>query len=174
MKKSLRKIIFTTTLFITPVLSYAQITQTLGTINRANNLLDFYKAAIVDPSQIVTLQLEIQNLYAADGSRYRGLNNSWTQKNGLFNYGPLSLDHIELRPEPSPSTDHGFFSITLKQLPFKSCEILSNYPFYNGFVRMELNGEIIFDQGIRHRSISICKKSFPFTKSKNEIKLISY
>lgn len=175
MKKNIFTIAISAIIASMSMPSHAQIPQAVDAINRGRDILDFYKAAISNPAEVLTLQLEIQSRFAGRGSRYEGLNNDLAQKFGIFNYGPLSLDHIEILSEPSSGSEYGYFSITLKQLPLKECEILSNYPpFFQGFVRIELNGEVISQNGMRQQVIGVCKGSLPLTHAKNEIKFVSY
>ena len=157
------------------VLLHAQALQAIGTLKRGKDLLDFYKAAISNPEQVFLLAIEIQSTFGQGQTRYKDLSNNLAQKFGLFYKGPLALDHIELRPEASPGYEYGYFSITLKQLTFKECEVLANYPAIDGnFVRVELNGTAVYSNGSRQQKIAACRSEWFFQDGKNELKYVSY
>lgn len=155
------------------MLSQAEILQTVGALKRGKDVVDFYKAAIENPQEVILLSLEIQSTFANSSNRFKDLSNDLAQKLGYFNVGPLGLDHVELRSEPSPSLPYGFYSITLKELKFKECEVLANYKAINdSFVRVELNGVPVSINGVRQKAVELCKSQWFFQEGKNVIKYI--
>jgi hypothetical protein len=160
---------------LTVTFAQAQIIQSLGALERGKSVLEFYEAAVVNPQQVLLLSLEIHNLYLSTPSRYKDLSNDVAEKMGLFNKGPLGLEYIELRPEPSPGSQYGYFSITLKKLKFKQCEVLANYtPLSHIFVRVELNGSPIFSNASPQQAVAVCKSESFFQDGKNELKYVAY
>lgn len=155
--------------------SHAQVVESLGTIKQAKSVVEFYKMAIQDPQDIIVLKTSIHELYLSDSSRYRGLNNQVLENAQIFPEGPLSLDHIDVRPAPSPTSENGYFSITVRELSMKDCVFLANYrPFFENFTRIILNGDIISNNGTQKNPVSLCHSSMPFTHAKNELTLIAY
>lgn len=160
-------------LTVTP--GQAQIIQSVGTLARGKNILEFYEAAIVNPQQVLLLSLEIHRLFLSSSTRYKDLSNDLAQKMGWFNKGPLGLEHIELKPEPSQGSQYGYYSITLKQLNFKQCEALSNYTALNqNFVRVELNGSPVFANASKQQAVAVCKSEWFFQDGKNKLKYVAY
>lgn len=155
------------------MLSQTEVIQTVGALKRGKDVVDFYKAAVENPQEIVLLSLEIQSTFANSSNRFKDLSNDLAQKLGYFNVGPLGLDHVVLRSEPSPSLPYGFYSIALKKLKFKECEVLANYKAINdSFVRVELNGVPVSVNGVRQKAVELCKSQWFFQEGKNVIKYI--
>lgn len=154
---------------------HAQIAGAIGTAMRAKSIFEFYEAAIENPQQVLLLSVEIRGLYRGGSTRYKDLNNALAQKLGLFDAGPTELEHIELRPEPSPTYEYGYYSITLKKLTFKQCTALSNHRALNqNFVRVELNGKVISPSGAPTKTITLCTSQWFFQDGKNELKYVAY
>jgi hypothetical protein len=155
--------------------SQAQVIQAVGTLARGKDILEFYEAAIANPQQVLILSSEIQTLFFSSSTRYKDLSNDLAQKVGWFNSGPMGLEHIELKPEPSPSYQYGYYSITLKKLKSKQCELLSNHAALNrNFVRVELNGSPVFANGTQQQTVALCKSQWFFQDGKNELKYVAY
>lgn len=153
----------------------AQIIQSMGTLVRGKSVLEFYEAAIVNPQQVLLLSLEIQRLFPSSSTRYKDLSNDLAQKMGWFNKGPLGLEHMELKPEPSQGSQYGYYSITLKKLNFRQCEALFNYTALSqSFVRVELNGSPVFFNGSPQQAVVVCRSEWFFQDGKNELKYVAY
>jgi hypothetical protein len=162
-------------LALTAAPCHAKIAGAVGTAMRAKSIVEFYESAIANPQQILVLSVEITSLYKGGSTRYKDLNNAIAQKQGLFDTGPLGLDHIELRPEPSPTYEYGYYSITLKRLSFKQCTALSNHSEVNkNFVRVELNGKIISPIEAPKKPMTPCTSEWFFQDGKNELKYVAY
>ena len=175
MLPSLTRFLFCMLLCLVAAASQAQVIQAVGTLTRAKNILEFYEATIANPQQVLVLSLEIRSLFLGSSTRYKDLSNELAQKVGGFNSGPLGLEHIELKPEPSPGHQYGYYSITLKKLKSKQCEVLSNYAELNrNFVRVELNGSPVFADGAQQQTLALCKSQWFFRDGKNELKYVAY
>lgn len=155
--------------------AHAQIIQATSTLMRGKSILEFYEVTIANPEQVLLLSLEIHSLFMGSSTRYKDLSNDLAQKVGWFNNGPMGLEHIELRPEPSQSYEYGYYSITLKKLSFKQCEVLSNHVALNrNFLRIELNGSPVFLNGSQQKTAVLCKSQGLFQDGKNELKYVAY
>lgn len=154
---------------------HAQLAGAVGAAIRGKSILDFYEAAIANPQQILLLSVEIKGLFDGSSTRYKGLNNDLVQKLGLFDAGPLGLDHIELRSESSPAYEFGYYSITLKKLTFKQCAMLSKHRALSGnFVRVDVNGNTVSVGGVPQQTTVPCKSQWFFQNGKNELKYVAY
>lgn len=175
MLPSLPRFLFPVLSCLVAAASQAQVIQAVGTLTRGKNILEFYEAAIVNPQQVLILSLEIRTLFLGSSTRYKDLSNDLAQKVGWFNSGPLGLEHIELKPEPSPGYQYGYYSITLKNLKSKQCEVLSNYAALNrNFVRVELNGRPVFANGSQQQAVALCNSQWFFQDGRNELKYVAY
>lgn len=142
---------------------------------RGKSILEFYEAAIANPQQVLLLSVEIRSRFTGDSTRYKHLSNELAQSLGLFDAGPLGLDHIELGSEPSPSSEHGYYSIKLKKLNFKQCTALANHtPLNQNFVRVELNGVPVIANGATQQTLAVCRSQWFFQSGRNELKYVAY
>lgn len=152
-----------------------QAANALGTLVRGKSVLDFYEAAIANPSEVITLASEIRKAFKLSPSRYEGLSNNFAQQAGWFQSGPLGLEHIELRPEPSSGHPFGHFSITIKKLSFEQCELLIGNSGVNAnFVSVALNGEEVSPRDVHLSHEPQCKKQRLFQDGENAIKYVGY
>ena len=159
-------------LWLATGLAQAQVVEAVATLVRGKSALDFYEAAVANPLQVLSLSASIQERFSRSNG-YGDLNNEFAQKSGLFDKGPMGLEYIELRPEPLGSSPYGAFSITLKRLKFKQCEVLSAHAALNGnFIRVELNGRPVSVHGVQREAIPICEAQWIFQDGKNEIKYV--
>lgn len=156
----------------------AQVPQAAGVVNAvasSKDVIDFYEAAVKNPIQIVVLSSEIKQTFANSPDRYKGLNNEVARSLRYFESGPFGLENIELRPEPSSGHPYWNYSITLKQLKLKQCEMLAKNQAVNvNFIRVELNGKSIFTAGKQFDSDVACESQWFFQDGKNEIKYVGY
>lgn len=157
---------------------YAQVWTTLGAVKslkRGKTALDFYKAAIANPQQIILLAVQIRSLFAGAQPGYKGLNNELAENVGWFMGGPLALDHIVLSSHPSPGYEHGYFSITLKQMNHGDCRVLARHASLNGnFIKVLVNGVPVYMSGNQRWSASPCETQWFFQGGKNTVKYIGY
>lgn len=153
----------------------AQLVQAAGTLLRGKSVLEFYEAAVANPQQVILMSVEIRGLFANSSTRYKDLSNELAQKMKWFDVGPLGLEHVELKSEPSQGYQYGYYSITLKKLNLKQCEVLSNYKALNqNFVRVELNGNPVSLNGSPQQSVAVCKSQWFLQDGNNELKYIGY
>ena len=150
----------------------AQALGAVGTALRGKSLLEFYEATVEDPSQVLVLAGDIQTFFRKLGHPgYKGLNDEGVQVH-LLGPSPLSKEWVDLSPEPSPAYEYGFFSITLKRLKFKQCEIIaSNFALNGNFLSVELNGRPVSING--QQLPEVCRSQWPFQDGKNSLRFIS-
>ena len=158
------------TAFLSAGNCYAQLPQAAAAGMRAKNLLEFHKAAVANPTNVLLLAVEIRSLFRSDGARYGALNNGTAAKLGLFDNAPNGLSIVEVGPRASQSSPHGYFFIALKELSFKECAALAGHSALQGnFVSVEVNGTPLAGFGP-----AACKSQLPFQRGKNTITFISY
>lgn len=170
----LRHFLLAVSLLLTITPGHTQAIQAAGSLMRAGNILDFYEAAIANPAQVALLSLKVKERFYGVQTRYKDLSNELAQKFGWFDAGPFGLEYIELRPEPSPAYQYGFYSITLKKLKSTQCEVLSNDSGVNGnFLRIELNGSPVFVRDTPMKPVVECKSQWFFQDGQNELKYVA-
>ncbi len=160
------------------VACYAQASGALGaigTLRRGQSALDFHKAAVANPKQIMLLAVQIRGLFANSSTGYKGLNNELAENVGWFMDGPLALNHIVLSSHPSSGYKYGYFSITLKQIKKRECQALANHASLNGnFDKVLVNGVPVFQRNNQRLSVSDCESQWFFQDGKNTVKYIGY
>jgi hypothetical protein len=163
-------------LVLLPGMSRSQeLVEAADSLHQAKEILDFYKAAIANPSQIITLDSEIQSAFASDPTRYKGLSNKFGQDMHWFEKGPLHLDYVEVGPSPSPVSDYGYYSIKIKKLTKDECEIMVGYAkLMPSLVRANLNGHLVFKDGRYVENEPQCESEWFFQDGKNVVEFISY
>ncbi len=153
----------------------AQALQVAGQLLRGKSVLEFYEAAVANPNQVILLESAIRELFAGRQNRYKELNNAIAQSFGLFQKGPLALEHLEVGPEPSQGHPHGYFSITLKKLSLKQCLSLSmNAALNSNFIRVSVNDVPLIIGGIEQPNSAPCRSQGWFEEGKNEMKYTGY
>lgn len=163
-------------LVLLPEMSRSQeLVETADSLHQAKEILDFYKAGIVNPSQIIILDSEIQSTFSLDPTRYKGLSNKLGQEMHWFEKGPLYLDYVEIGPSPSPASDYGYFSIKMKKLKKDECEVMVGYAkLMPSLVRANLNGRPVFNDGRYVENGPQCESQWFFQDGKNVVEFISY
>lgn len=168
MKKSML-VLLATTLVLTCT-AYAQLPQLASTALRAKNILEFHKAAIANPSNVLLLAVEIRQLFQNSRDRYKSLNNDIATKLGIFETMPNSSSLVEVGARASAASPHGYFFISLKELTLKECAALASHTALHGnFVAVEVNGSRIAGM-----SLVPCKSQLPFQRGKNTVTFVSY
>lgn len=160
-------------IFIAPILCmataniFANPLQVASTLNKGNDVWEFYKAAVANPVQITFLSNDIESMFRDSSTRYQELNNKFAESVNWFKNGTMGADYITLQSEKSPDYEYGYYSITLKKLDFKQCQILANYPPFKGrFEHVEINDA-------KEGGAAACKSKW-FTSDNNSIKFVSY
>lgn len=155
--------------------AHAQVPQTVwtaGALANSKEVIDFYEAAVKNPIQIISISSEIKQIFASSPDRYKGLNNEVGRNLGFFKAGSLNLKNVELKPEPSAGHPYWNYSISLKRLELKQCEILvKNQALNDNFVRVELNGDSIFIAGKKSISDIACKSQWFFQDGKTRLSM---
>ncbi|OIQ82570.1 hypothetical protein GALL_356400 [mine drainage metagenome] len=160
-------------LFLFSPLCRAQAIDGIESAVEGKHALDLYRNFIDAPQQIITLSLNIQELFASDGNRYKGLSNRLAQKMHWITNDPLQLKNMQLMAVPSPASNYGYYAIIFNNLDSGQCEALSNNAEINGsFIRVMLNGKIIFDAGKQVTGVATCLSQWPWQDGKNKIEYI--
>lgn len=157
--------------FIAPILCmataniFANSLQAVGTLDKGKDVWEFYKAAVANPAQITLLSIDIEDMFRNESTRYKELNNKFAEHVGWFKNGALGADDINLSPEKSQSYEYDHYSITLRKLDFKQCQILANYrPFKDRFDHIEING-------VKQGGAATCRSNW-FSLDNNSMKLV--
>lgn len=168
MKKTILSLLAAALLFASTV--YSQAPQVTGTVLRAKNILEFHRAAIANPSNVLLLAIKIRELFQDSSDRYKSLNNDIATKLGIFETMPNSSNIVEVGARASAASPHGHFFISLKELTLKECTALAAHTALHGnFVSVEINGSRI--AGVNPVG---CKPQWPFRRGRNTVTFVSY
>lgn len=149
--------------------------ETLDTLHQTYEVLEFYKAAAVNPTDLILLEQNIHAAFANDPNRYTGLSNKMAQEMGWFARGPLGLKYVELNPEPSPYSNYGHYSIDLKMTTAKECKVLVRYAkILPNLAKAKVNGNSFYSNGSYIKPRPICKSAWFFQVGKNNVQFIFY
>ncbi|WP_247845702.1 hypothetical protein [Marinobacter alexandrii] len=168
----LKKLKIIVVVSLVSVASHVHAQSVATTLLRGKQAFEFVEAAIANPQQLIALALGIEGRFRMQGN-YEGLDNQYAQDAGWFVTGPAGLDHIEVASEPTKHQRHANYSITLRKLTFKECEVLSNYvPFNAHFVSVELNGDRVSSKRNHVEDVLGCENEWFFQDGKNTIKYV--
>jgi hypothetical protein len=153
--------------------SQAQVLRSIGAIKQGMDVNQLQRAAVDIPSQVIQISIQIQMTFSSSPSRYAGLDNNVAKSAGWLVGGPLTSDRIELESEPMGILHAGAFSIALKKLTHKDCEMLArNSGLETLSTRIDLNGHAIFRSGARLGEAPTCDSEWFFQDGSNDLKFV--